>query len=797
MKFPEHWLREWVDHGLAADELAERLTMAGHEVDDVTTDGAALGDVLVAEILEVARHPDADKLSVCRVAAGAAEYRVVCGAPNAAAGMKSALALPGTKLPDGNELRRAKIRGVESDGMLCSLAELGLGEEADGIVKLPDDAPAGESLAAWLQLPDVVYDVDLTPNRGDCFSVLGIAREVAALTDTALKPSDVPPVPPVIDDVYPLRLDDPQACPRFAGRVIRGIDPAVRSPLWLTERLRRSGIRAIHPVVDVTNYVMLELGQPMHAYDLARLSGTIRPRFAKAGEAVTLLDERSVKVDTDTVVISDDSGAIGLGGIMGGLDTAVTHATTDVYFEAAWWPREIMVGRARRYALHTDASLRFERGVDPAGQVRAIERATALLVGIAGGRPGPVDDAVHAERLPRRNAIELRRSRLLEVLGVEPPREEVGNILERLGLEIGETESGWSVQPPSFRFDLEIEEDLIEEVARIYGYDRIPEATAAGVLPLRPLTERRVETGRLADTLVARDYREAITYSFVDAETDRLFTGAATSLVLSNPLSGDMAVMRSSLWPGLLRAAAANVAHQQERVRLFEIGVTFHGTLEEPVEVPRLAGVALGTASAEQWASDAREVDFFDVKGDVQGLLDLTGEGEVFDFVETGHPVLQPGQSAAIVRDSVQVGSAGKLHPSVARELDITQAVYVFELNLASAFAARVPVAQPVSRFPAIRRDIAVVVDEGARASDLMRVAAQAAPDIIRRVVVFDIYQGPGIEAGRKSVALGLILQETSRTLTDHDADSAMAAAVAGLQREFAAVLRDQTDGTD
>lgn len=791
MKFPEHWLREWVDHGLAPGELAERLTMAGHEIDEVTTEGASLDDILVAEVLDVARHPDADRLSVCRVRAGAAEHRVVCGAPNVEAGMKSALALPGTELPGGTTLERAKIRGVESDGMLCSPAELGLGDDADGILRLPDDAPAGGPLADYLQLPDTVFDVDLTPNRGDCFSVLGIARELSALTGAELKRPDVTPVPPAIDDVQALRLEDPEACPRFAGRVIRGIDPGARSPLWLTERLRRSGIRPIHPVVDVTNYVMLELGQPMHAYDLARLSGAIRPRFATAGEEVTLLDERRVEVDPDTVVISDDSGVIGLGGIMGGLDTAVTGTTTDVYFEAAWWPREIMVGRARRYALHTDASLRFERGVDPEGQARAIERATALLLGIAGGRAGPVDDAVHRDRLPRREAIELRRSRLLQVLGVEPPGAEVAAILGRLGLGIGATAAGWRVQPPSFRFDLEIEDDLIEEVARIYGYDRIPEATAVGPLPLGPLSERRVDPERLAGTLVARDYREAVTYSFIDAETDRLFTGKATPLVLSNPLSAEMTVMRGSLWPGLLRAAAANLAHQQERVRLFEIGTTFHGTLEEPVEVPRLAGVVLGPAVAEQWGSEAREVDFFDMKADVEALLDLTGEGEAFAFLEAGHPVLQPGQAAGIRRQAAQAGFAGKLHPSVARQLDIMQPVYVFELDLASAFAARVPEARPVSRFPAIRRDIAVVVDEEIRAADLMRVAAKAAPDMIRRVVIFDIYRGPGIEAGRKSVALGLILQETSRTLTDHDADSAMAAAVAGLQREFAAVLRD------
>ena len=791
MKFPHNWLREWVDPDIDPDELAHRLTMVGHEVDGVESEGDGLDGILVAEVLAVEKHPDADKLSLCRIRAGEGEHTVVCGAPNVVAGMRSAWAAPGATLPGGTKIRRARIRGVESAGMLCSRAELALGEEADGIVSLPADAPAGRDLADYLALPDRVFDIDLTPNRGDCFSILGMAREISALTGARLAAAAFPAVAPALDDRHPVVLDDPEACIRFAGRVVRGIDPAARSPLWLTERLRRSGIRAIHPVVDITNYVMLELGQPMHAYDLRQLSGAVRPRFAAAGEEVTLLDGRRLPLAADTVVISDDSGAIGLGGIMGGLATAVTEQTTEVFFEAAFWLPEAMAGRARRYGLHTDASLRFERGVDPHGQVRAVERATQLLLEIAGGRAGPVTLTEHADRLPRRPEVRLRRSRLARVLGSEIAAAEVGGILERLGLAVTADDDGWRAGPPGFRFDLAIEDDLIEEVARIYGYDRIAETTGTAALPLAPVPEGRVGRERIVDTLVARDYREIITYSFVDADANRVFSGTDEGIVLENPISAEMAVMRSSLWPGMLKAAAANAARQQERVRLFETGTTFHGTAGRPQEAMRVAGLIIGAAEEEQWAAAAREADFYDLKSDLETLFALTGEGAAFRFTAGGHPVLQPGQAARILRGEREVGVAGKLHPAAARRLDIMQPVFLFELDMSSAFAARVPQAQPVPRHPTIRRDLAVVVPEEVTAAGLVEAASSAAPDIVRRVVVFDVYRGPGIEAGLKSIAFGLILQGTSRTLTDEDADSAMAAILARLQREFAAVLRD------
>ncbi len=792
MKFAVSWLREWVDTPLSADELAHRMTMAGLEVDGIEPDGDRLEGVVVAEVIEVRRHPNADRLSVCRVSAGDGDaVDVVCGAPNVVTGMKSPLAVPGSILPNGFELERSEIRGVESNGMLCSAMELALGTDADGIMELPADAPVGVSLAEYLGLPDVVINIDITPNRGDCFCVLGVARDVAALTQKPLKGPEMHIVPATIDAVHPVERPEPEACPRFAHRVVRNIDPKARSPLWMTERLRKSGLRAIHPVVDVTNYVMLELGQPLHAYDLNRLNGPVRPRYAKAGEKVTLLDEREVALNEDTVIITDDSGPIGIAGIMGGLSTAVSDETTDVFFEAAFWPQEVMAGRARSYAMHTDASARFERGVDPAGQARAVERAVELLLDITGGASGPLVDDYDEELLPDRAAITLTAARLRNVLGADIPAHTVTDILTALGLEEEERSDDWSVIPPSYRFDIAIEDDLVEEVARIYGYDRIPETTATANMPLGPVTETFVDLDQVADALVARDYQEVITYSFVDERADQRVSGAASELVLSNPISSEMSVMRSSLWVGMLNVAASNVARQQERVRIFEIGKTYHGSRDEPVEIVRVGGLVLGLAAPEQWASDARAVDFYDLKADVQVLLDMAGRPDGCDFTATEHPALQPGQAARIMHEGTLLGLVGKLHPSVAKSFDIKCDAFVFELDAEKAFAAEIPLAKTISKFPAIRRDIAVIVDDEVTGAQLARVARSAEPTLIEQVRIFDVYRGAGIEAGRKSVALGLILQETSRTLTDEDADAVVATAVQKIKQEFNADLRE------
>jgi len=792
MKIAESWLREWVNPDLDTEALADRLTMAGHEVDGVVREGAGLEGVVVAEVLEVDKHPDADRLSVCKVSNGSGDaLEIVCGAPNVVKGMKTPLATPGVTLPNGLTLRKAKIRGVVSNGMLCSAVELGLGEESDGILALASDAPVGQAITDYLNLPDSVIDLDLTPNRGDCFSVLGIARDVSALTGATLKDDSVAPVEATIADTHPVEINFPEGCPSFAGRIIRNIDSTARSPLWMTERLRRSGLRPIHPVVDITNYIMLEYGQPLHAYDLQLVNGPIRPRLSEKGEKVTLLDEKEVTLDANTLVISDDSGAIGLAGLMGGLSTAVSETTTDVFFEAAFWPQDFVAGRARSYGLHTDASLRFERGVDPQGQGRAVERATSLLLEISGGDAGPLVLQTADDHLPVRETIQLRRSRLEILLGVKIADETVTDILQRLGLAVAATDEGWSVTAPSFRFDIAVEVDLIEEIARIYGYDAIPETTAIAETPLEPVTESQIELEQVAATLVARDYQEIVGYSFVDAKSNSALSGVESELVLSNPISSEMSVMCSSLLPGMLTAAAANASRQQDRIRLFEFGKSFHGTLADHNEVVRIAGLAMGSTLPEQWGAKAQSVDFFDIKSDVSALLRLASDASNIKFVAAEHPALQPGQTANILRDESLIGTVGKLHPRHAKAFDIKRDVFVFELDAMVALGSAAPEAAPISKYPSIRRDIAVIVDDKISSDELVNAVASAAPDLISIVRIFDIYKGPGIEDGLKSVALGLILQETSRTLTDDDADAVMTAAVRKLEEKFAAELRD------
>ncbi len=792
MKIAESWLREWVNPDLDTEALAHQLTMLGHEVDGVDVEGDGIAEVVVAHVVDTEKHPDADKLTLCKVDDGSGDVvDVVCGAPNVVKGMKAALAKPGVKLPNGMKLRKAKIRGVVSNGMLCSAVELGLGDESDGIMHLPDAAETGSALIEFLQLPDAVIDLDLTPNRGDCFSVLGIARDVSALTGAKLKEATFETVDASIDDTHPVELVEPAGCPRFAGRLVRGIDPNAVSPVWMTERLRRAGLRAISPVVDITNYVMLELGQPLHAYDAALLNGPIRPRLAKKGEKVTLLDEKEVELNEDTMIITDDSGPIGIAGIMGGLSTAVSDATTDVFFEGAFWPQGFMAGRARSYGMHTDASLRFERGVDPEGQGRAVERATQLLVEIAGGNAGPLVVDSSEEHLPNRDDVVLRRDRLARLLGVEMEDQAVAEILTSLQMKVVTGNDGWTVSAPSHRFDIQYEVDLIEEVARIHGYDSIPEATESAQSPLETVTESEIDLERVAATMIARDYQEVVTYSFIDAESNALFTGAESELVLSNPISSELSVMRSSLWPGMVAAAAANVARQQDRVRLIEISRTYHGSLEDHSEVVRVGGLITGSVQPEQWASRSESVDFFDIKADVEALLSLSCSAGEVSFEAAEHPALQPGQAANVLRDGSVIGVLGKLHPKIAKQFDLKKAVFLFELDAAKTLASTAPAAETISKYPAIRRDIAVIVDDKVTAEELMTSVAESAPKLIRDVRIFDIYKGDRIEAGRKSVAIGLILQETSRTLTDEDADGAMAAAVKKLEDQFAAVLRD------
>jgi phenylalanyl-tRNA synthetase beta chain len=791
MKISENWLRERVAIDADQATLVERLNMIGHEVESVERVGEGLSGVVVAEILACAKHPEADRLQVCSVNAGGETLQIVCGAPNARRGLKAPLAKIGATV-GALTIKPAKLRGVESSGMLCSAKELGIDADASGLLELPDDAPVGKPLAEYLGLPDSVIDLGLTPNRADCLSIIGIANDVGAAFDVAPAPLEIGPVAAATSRRIDVNLSDPADCPRYCGRFIDGIDMAAKSPFWIAERLRLCGLRSISLLVDVTNYVMLELGQPLHAFDADTLRGPVGVRRARAGESLKLLDEREIALDPEYLVITDADAPVALGGVMGGYSTRVTPATKSVFLEAAHFSPAAIAGRARRLGMQTDAAHRFERGVDAGLPRRALERAAQLIVGAAGGQAGPIVEAVSPEHLPQRRAIALRRSRIGRLLGIDVADSEVERILGALGLAVEKIADGWRATPPSPRFDLAIEADLIEEIARIHGYDRIPTQAPRGELAAPQLHEDRVDIADLRAQLVARGYNEAITYAFVGADLLRNWGLDARAVALANPLSADMAVMRTSLLPGLVHALALNRNRQQERVRLFEVGRVFFSAAagEAPVEVVRIAGVATGTARAEQWGEKKRGVDFFDVKGDVGSLLELTQASAEFSFAPADAAWLHPGQSAQLQRGELVAGHVGALHPERARALGIDGDVYAFELDVAAIQPRPVPRAQPVSRFPSVRRDIAVVVPETVAFAQIEACVRSAVGEGLSELLVFDEYSGPNLGSGVKSLAIGLILQNSYRTLTDADADQSVAAAVAALTAGCQAKLR-------
>jgi phenylalanyl-tRNA synthetase beta chain len=793
MKVCDSWLREWCEHGVAPVELGERLTLLGLEVEGVASAGAALAGVVVGQVVTAARHPDARKLTLCEVDAGDRRVNVVCGAANVRAGGRYPLALPGAELPGGMRIEATTIRGAPSAGMLCSGAELGLDGQGEGLLELDAAATPGAPVTPLLALGEAVYDISITPNRADCFSVAGIAREAAAATGRAFSPPSVAAVPASAAAVFPVRIEATADCSRFAARVIRGLRPAAATPLWMRERLRRCGVRAIHPVVDVTNYVMLELGQPLHAYDLERLSGELTARRGRAGERLALLDGREVTVDPNVLVIADGQGAVGLAGVMGGQRTAVSATTNAIVLESAAFSREAIAGRARRYGLTTDAAVRFERGVSPDLQARAIERATALVLAIAGGEPGPLIDTVLAGHLQTRPPVRLRRERLAKVLGTSIPAEQVVSVLQQVGMTTTGESGGWLVQPPPQRFDIEREEDLIEEVARLVGYDRMPSSPGLAPTALAAAAEVAAPERLLVAALVARGYQEAITYSFVAPAESRLFGAVeCAALALSNPIAADLAVMRQSLWPGLVQAARANLARQQERVRLFECGTVFLPAGEDGHREERaVAFVAVGSRQPTQWGLAAQAADFHDAKGDVELLLALGGCAGSLRFVAAEHPALHPGRSARLESSAgATIGWLGELHPAVARALDVPP-LLLFEAALAPLVAKARPVYTAVSRFPAVRRDLAVVVARDLPVADILACARSAAPSGLQQAFVFDIYTGRQMAAGEKSVAIGLILQDTSRTLTDGDADHILGKISGALSRDLQARIRE------
>ncbi len=792
MKFSEAWLREWVDPDLDTEQLTEKLTMAGLEVDSVEPVAAEFSGVVVAEVLSVEPHPDADKLRVCQVAAvGDESLQIVCGAPNVRTGLKSPLATVGGRMPGDVKIKKAKLRGVVSHGMLCSARELGLSDEHQGLMELPSDAPTGQDLRDYLGLDDVTIDIDLTPNRGDCLGMEGVAREVGALTRTDLTPPVFRSHAAAISDEVLIEVLAPEACPRYLGRVIRGIDPRAETPLWMRERLRRGGIRSLGPVVDVTNYVLLELGQPMHAFDLDQLSGGIVVRYARTGETLTLLDERTLELDGETLLICDQQKARALAGIMGGIDSGISDDTESLFLEVAYFSPDRIAGRARHYGLATDSSHRFERGVDPQLQRRAMERATALLVELVGGQPGPITDISSQQHLTEKSAIALRRARIKRLLGFVPEDEQVEDILARLGVSVRANDEGWLATPPDYRFDLTIEADLIEEVGRVFGYNRLPMARNRGDLIMRSLPEASTPLERLRALLVDRDYHEAITYSFVDAGLLKELDADNQPVALTNPLSSEMSVMRSTLWAGLIGALQYNLSRQQGRIRLFESGLRFIPQDNEIQQDRSLAAIAVGDRYPEQWgAPRPREAtDFFDLKGDVEALLETSGlEAE---FRAESHVALHPGQAAAILVDGVRIGWLGCIHPRLAQKFEIPRKTYLFELKLDVLLKGRLPKFQKLSRFPSIRRDLAVVVNTETPTGALCELIDQEAGSLLQDLLIFDVYQGRGIESGRKSVAFGLILQDSSRTLTDVDVDSVISAITERLEKQFGATLRE------
>ncbi len=796
MKISEKWLREWVNPNVTTDELVEQITMAGLEVDGTEGVAGEFTGVVVGEILSVEQHPDADKLRVCQVAGGEEVVQVVCGAPNARAGIKIPFATVGAKLPSddakGFKIKKAKLRGVESFGMLCAEKELQLSDADEGLMELAADAPVGADLRDYLELDDTIIEVDLTPNRADCLSIAGIARDTGVLYKAEVTAPTIDAVAPQIDDTLPVEIQAGADCSRYVGRVIRGVDVSKPSPLWMQEKLRRSGIRSIDAVVDVTNYVLLELGQPMHAFDLNLLEGGIRVRHAEQGEKLVLLDGQELELKAESLVIADHQKAVALAGIMGGDATAVNTDTKDIFLEAAFFTPVKIAGRARNYGLHTDSSHRFERGVDYQLQVTAMERATQLLQDIVGGEVGPVIEVTSAADLPTSATIELREARIEKLLGLNIEKAEVTDMLTRLGLAVTENDQGWSVGSPSWRFDIAIEADLLEEIARIYGYNRLPVTSIHADLKLKPKTETKIGLKAIRRQLVAKGYQEAITYCFVEPKAQQLICPQDDTVALANPISADMAVMRTSLWPGLLNTMEHNLNRQQNRVRIFESGLRFIPQADGlPEQDAMLAGAITGRREPESWTENGDLVDFYDLKGDLESVIALSGNNTGLSFAKGEHPALHPGQTAAIKQGEEIVGYIGAIHPELQKKLGFAQTIYLFEVKLSAITESELPKFTELSKFPEVRRDLAILINREIEAGAVLETVQSVAGEDLRNLRLFDIYEGKGIDLKEKSLALGLTYQHSSRTLNEDEVNASVDRVVAELQSRFGATLRN------
>ncbi len=789
MKFSEQWLREWVNPANSSQALMDQITMAGLEVDGAEPVAGKFSGVVVGEVVAVEPHPDADKLSVCQVSDGTSQAQVVCGAANVREVLTAPFAVVGAVLPGDFRIKKARLRGQPSEGMLCSESELGLSDDHQGLMELPADAPVGEALDSFLGLNDVSIDVDLTPNRSDCLSIKGIAREVGVLNGLVAEGPEIEAIEAVHSEVPDIAVRAPEGCPRYLGRVLKNVNLDAPTPLWMQEKLRRCGTRSIDAAVDVTNYVMLELGQPMHAFDRDEIEGGIIVRMAETNEKLVLLDGQEVELTADTLVIADHAKPIAIAGVMGGEHSGVSPKTRDLVLEAAYFDPITLAGKARQYGLHTDASHRFERGVDYTLTREAMERATALLMDIVGGQPGEVVEVVSRKDLPADRSIDLREQRVAAVLGVEIDRTTIEEILTRLGLRIDKLrKDGWLVHVPGFRPDISIEEDLIEEIGRIYGYNNLPVTEPTGALGLRPQSEAVRPVSAIQKYFVDCGYQEAITYSFVDPKVQALVNPDESGIALANPISSDLSVMRTSLWSGLLKTVGYNQNRQQSRIRLFETGLKFRSDGGAIDQQPMLAGVVVGNQLPENWANGRRTADFFDVKGELEGLFRMLGID--IQFTPGQHPALHPGQTAELIRDGQHVGWLGTLHPQVQKTLELVGTILMFELFLNSIVSGYVPNFKAISKFPEVRRDLAIVIGSGLGFADVERVAKTHAGDNLTALRAFDVYEGESLGEGNRSLALSLFWQHPERTLNEEEVHSLFTGVIDALQKELGAKLR-------
>ena len=791
MKISENWLRTWVNPAIDSDTLSDQLTMLGLEVDELAPVAKPFTGVVVGEVLTVEQHPDADRLRVTTVNIGSGEpLQIVCGAPNVRAGMKAPVATIGAVLPGDFKIKKGKLRGVESQGMLCGASEIDLEDKIDGLLELPDDAPVGVNIREYLKLDDNVIDISITPNRGDCFSIRGIAREVAVINQLQMNEPEIKSVDATITDEKKVVISTDGA-PRYLGRVIKNVNVKAATPEWMEQALARSGIRTHSILVDVTNYVLMELGQPMHAFDLAKIEGTVHVRQAKPQEKLQLLNDQEVELQEDVMVIADDQKALAIAGIMGGLASSVTDDTTDIFLESAFFAPLAIAGRARRFGLHTDSSQRYERGVDFELPLIAMNRASQLIQELAGGEFGPITVAEKSDLLPKREAIELKQAQVDQLLGYKVAAEFITDALTRLGCEVTiQADGEWSVVPPSHRYDMAIYQDLIEEVARIDGYDNIQISLPSMDVQLAKYQDR-FEIAQLRQTVVTLGYQEAISFSFADAKLEKQLNPQVSPLMLANPISSDLAAMRSTLLSSLIPCVQYNLNRQQSRVRFFELGLRFDyqkaNSIQDLKQIPTLALVAVGSREPESWHAKPQPMDFFDFKGEVEEIL-AAGRVKV-EYVRSERPWLHPGQSAEILVDGQSIGYLGRLHPSLENELDLST-TWVAELDQAAVLQSYVSNFTELSRFPSVRRDIALLISDNINVRDIQQLIEKTGGELLDSTWLFDVYTGQGVEEGKRSLAFALLWQHPSRTLEDAEIKSGMDNIIQVLENTYQATLR-------